>query len=85
MQVDSKSKAVRNAIQCFAEVCRKCKLTADRCEFCEVGVARSALEHVTPVEVQYGVCTNCGEDIGEWDKHCKSCGSPLIGRCTDWE
>ena len=85
MQVDSKSKAVRNAIQCFAEVCRKCKLTADRCEFCEVGVARSALEHITPVEVQYGVCTNCGADIHKWDNYCKSCGSPLVGRDSGWE
>lgn len=46
MQVDSKSKAVRHAIQCFAEVCRKCNRSADYCEYCEVGVARSALEHV---------------------------------------
>ena len=85
MQVNSKSKAVRHAIQCFAEVCRKCKRSADVCEFCEVGVARSALEHITPVEVQYGVCTNCGEELGEWDRYCKYCGSPLVGRKTKWE
>lgn len=85
MQVDSKSKAVRHAIQCFAEVCRKCKRSADVCEFCEVGVARSALEHITPVAVQYGVCTNCGADIHKWDNYCKSCGSPLVGRKTRWE
>ena len=85
MQVDSMSKAVRNAIQCYSEVCRKCKRTADVCNYCEVGVARSALEHVTPVDVQYGLCTNCGEDIGKYDRFCKSCGSPLVGRGTDWE
>lgn len=85
MQVDSKSKAVRNAIQRFAEVCRKCKLTAERCEYCEVGVARSALEHLTPVDVQMSVCTNCGEVVHKWDKYCKSCGSPLVGRDSGWE
>lgn len=85
MKVDSKSKAVRNAIQCFADVCRKCKLTADRCEFCEVGVARSALEQVTPVDVQVGVCTNCGEELHKFDRFCKYCGSPLVGRDSGWE
>ncbi len=85
MKVDSKSKAVRNAIQRFAEVCRKCKHSADCCEYCEVGVARSALEHLTPVEIQYGVCTNCGEEIHKWDRYCKSCGSPLVGRESGWE
>lgn len=85
MQVDSKSKAVRNAIQRFAEVCRKCKLTAERCEYCEVGVARSALEHMIPVDTMYGQCTNCGEDVKKYDRFCKYCGSPLVGRDSGWE
>lgn len=85
MKVDSKGKAVRNAIQRFAEVCRKCKNNADVCNYCEVAMAKDALEHLTPVEVQMSVCTNCGEVVHKWDKYCKSCGSPLVGRDSGWE
>ena len=85
MNVDSKSKAVRHAIQCFAEVCRKCKNTADKCNYCEIGVAKDALEHLTPVEVQCSKCTNCAEVVHPWDRFCKYCGSPLIGRDSGWE
>lgn len=85
MKVDSMSKAVRNAIQCYAEVCRQCKRTADVCNYCEVGVARSALQQMVPVGTEYGKCTNCGEEIHKWDRYCKWCGSPIVGRDTDWE
>ena len=85
MEVNSKSEAVRNAIQRFSEVCRKCKNTADVCNYCEIGTAVDALKHLTPVAVEYSVCTGCGEVVHKWDNYCKYCGSPLIGRDSGWE
>ena len=85
MKVNSKGEAVRNAIQCFGEVCRRCKNTADVCNYCEIGVATDALKQMTPIEVEYSKCTNCAEVIFPGDNYCRWCGSPLVGRDSGWE